>query len=161
MISRNVAGLKNEKNIQSLLDLISQKGDERALKTLFEIYSPGLYCFVFSILKNKELAEEAVSDVFFKVWAHRSRMSQLENFKAYIYTVTHKNTLNYLDQKEQIISAEDFGYLNNFSGVTSEPIFKETKIATGLLSFSVFDGFDQQKSVSGVRIENLSCRANA
>lgn len=160
MISRNVAGLKNEKNIQSLLDLISQKGDERALKTIFEIYSPGLYCFVFSILKNKELAEEAVSDVFFKVWAHRSRMSQLENFKAYIYTVARKNTLNYLDQKKQIIPAEDFGYLNNFSGVTSEPIFKEIQ-KTGFLSFSVFLGFDQRKSVSGVRIENLSCRANA
>jgi RNA polymerase sigma-70 factor (ECF subfamily) len=134
-MNSNGSGLKNELNIQRLLDLISQKSDEHSLKELYEIYSPGLYRFVESILKNRELAEETVSDVFFKVWAHRSRISHVENFKAYIYTVARNTSLNYLDhqKRERAIRLDDISVDLPIDEVCpeSEIISRELKQAIG------------------------------
>jgi hypothetical protein len=47
-------------------------------------------------------------------------------------------------------------YHSKFRGAISEIIFKDIQVIGGLLPFSVFHGFDQQKNVSGVRIENLA-----
>jgi RNA polymerase sigma-70 factor (ECF subfamily) len=127
--------LKNEPNIQSLLNLISGKGDELAFKQLFELYADGLFRFSYSILDNKELAEESVSDVFFRIWVHRERIAQIENFKAYIFTSTRNIALNYLNKKkrEKAISLEEIHvhlFINDICPET-ELITKELKEAIG------------------------------
>ena len=85
------------------------KGDEAAFKELFEIYSDGLLRFVFSMLNNRELAEETVSDVFFKIWVHRDKISKIENFKAYLFTSARNMALNYVDKnkRQRVVSLED------------------------------------------------------
>jgi RNA polymerase sigma-70 factor (ECF subfamily) len=93
--------LKNDQKIQHLLNEISGKNDEGAFRQLFDIFAPGLMRFSFSILKNKELAEEVVSDVFYKIWLIKHKLSGLENFKAYLYTSTRNNALNYLDKEKR------------------------------------------------------------
>jgi RNA polymerase sigma-70 factor (ECF subfamily) len=93
--------LKNEPNIQELLERIGTRGDEIAFRQLFELYTPGLLRFSYSILKKKELAEEVVSDVFFKVWVHRAKLPEIENFKAYLFTSSRNTALNYLDKEKR------------------------------------------------------------
>lgn len=56
----------------------------------------------------------------------------------------------------QKIPAGTEAYHSKFRGAISEIAFKDIQIVGGLLPFSVFHGFDQQKNVSGVRIENLT-----
>lgn len=101
--------MKNEPNIQNLLNRVSEKGDELAFKHLFDNYADGLLRFSFSILNNKELAEETVSDVYFRIWVHREKIAGIENFKAYIYTSARNIALNYLDKgkREKVILLED------------------------------------------------------
>lgn len=93
--------MKNQPNIQSLLERISEREDEHAFQLLFETIADGLYRFAFSILKNKELSEEAVSDLFFKLWLHRAKLADIENFKAYIFTSVRNISLNYLDREKR------------------------------------------------------------
>lgn len=93
--------MKNEPNIQDLLERIGTRDDEIAFRHLFDIYTPGLLRFSYSIVKKKELAEEVVSDVFFKVWVHRSRLPGIENFKAYLFTSSRNTALNYLDKEKR------------------------------------------------------------
>lgn len=101
--------MKNELNIQNLLYRVSSYSDEQAFQQLFEFYSRGLSRFTFSILKNKELSEEAVSDVFFKIWIHRVKISEIQNFKAYLYTTARNISLNYLDKerRKKAVSLDD------------------------------------------------------
>lgn len=101
--------LNNDQTIQNLLNKISGKADEHAFEEIFEIYVHGLFRFTFAILGNKELAEEAVSDVFFKIWTHRAKIEGIENFKAYLYTSARNTALNYLDKEERkkAISLDD------------------------------------------------------
>jgi RNA polymerase sigma-70 factor (ECF subfamily) len=94
--------LANEFKIQSLLNRVSDKSDELAFRELFNLFSDGLYRFSFSILKNKELAEEVVSDVFFNIWVHRETISKIENFKSYLFTSARNISLNYLQKEKRM-----------------------------------------------------------
>lgn len=125
----------NETHIQKLLDRISMEGDEKAFRQLFELYVDGLLRFSNSILKNKELAEEAVSDVFYNVWVHRNKLSQIENFKAYLFTSVRNTALNYLDKerRSKVIQLEDLSVSILIDEICpeSELISKELKEAIG------------------------------
>jgi RNA polymerase sigma-70 factor (family 1) len=127
--------LKNELNIQNLLYRISSNNDEQALQQLFNIYGGGLSRFTFSILKNKELSEEAVSDVFFKIWLHRSKIAEIENFKAYLYATSRNISLNYLDKekRKKAVSLDDISVSLPIDEICPETdmISKELKQAIG------------------------------
>jgi RNA polymerase sigma-70 factor (family 1) len=127
--------LKNELSIQNLLYRISSNNDEQAFQQLFNIYASGLSRFTFSILKNRELSEEAVSDVFFKIWLHRTRITEIENFKAYLYTTSRNISLNYLDKekRKKAISLDDISVSLPIDEICpeSDMISKELKEAIG------------------------------
>jgi RNA polymerase sigma-70 factor (ECF subfamily) len=95
------------------------------------MYASSLYQFSFSFIKNKSLAEEAVSDVFFKVWQNRSELVNIQNIKAYLFKSTYNTSLNYLDEikRKRAISLDDIEVdLNiNFICPETELINKELK----------------------------------
>lgn len=68
----------------------------KAYKRLYELLSEGLYRFSYSIVRSVEVAEEIVSDVFIKVWQIRSRLSEVDNLRVYVYTIARNFSLNYL-----------------------------------------------------------------
>ena len=92
-----------------LLARISEGNDEKAFKQLFDLYAGRLFQFSKSFLKNKSLAEEVVSDVFFKVWLHRTSLTNRSNIKAYLFKATYNTTLNYLDdvKRKKAVSLDD------------------------------------------------------
>ncbi|HPE74747.1 MAG TPA: glycosyl hydrolase family 28 protein [Draconibacterium sp.] len=47
-------------------------------------------------------------------------------------------------------------YHRQFRGTVSNILFKDIQVAGGLLPFSVFHGFDSEKNVSDIKIENLT-----
>ena len=47
-------------------------------------------------------------------------------------------------------------YHRQFRGKISNIVFKDIQVVGGLLPFSVFHGFDAEKNVSGITIENLT-----
>ncbi len=127
--------MRNENNLQNLLNRISEKSDEYAFRELFNLFSDGLYRFSFSILKNKELAEEVVSDVFFNIWVHRQVISKIESFKPYLYTSARNISLNYLQKEKRMktVWMEDVSVSLFVDEICpeSELIVKELKIAIG------------------------------
>lgn len=67
---------------------------------LFERYYYRLCDFAFQYVQRVDIAEEAVSDVFLKIWNNRQKIDISTNFKAYIYRAIRNQALNYI-QKEQ------------------------------------------------------------
>jgi len=114
-----------------ILRQISNGSDEKAFRQFIKIYADRLYQFAFSFLKKRQLAEEVVSDVFFKVWLNRGNISSIENIKAYLYKATYNTVLNYLSYENRKRSeyADDFPaeiYINPVCPET-ELINKELK----------------------------------
>ena len=97
------------KHIKPILSKISYDSDEKAFKQLFDLFAGRLLQFSKSFLKNEYLAEEVVSDVFFKIWLKREELAEMENIKAYLFKATYNTTLNYLGEKQRkkAISLDD------------------------------------------------------
>lgn len=73
----------------------------KAYKRLYELLSEGLYRFSYSMVRSAEVAEEIVSDVFIKLWQIRSKLTEIDNLRVYLYTIARNFSLNYLTRNAE------------------------------------------------------------
>ena len=59
-----------------------------------------LYRFAFRFLSSKEEAEDAVQDVFLKLWKMRDKLSEYDNIQAFTMTVIRNHCLDRLRKKK-------------------------------------------------------------
>lgn len=78
---------ENAKNCISDSNLLARicKGDERAFYLLYKRYWKGLYNSAYKRLKDHDLCENAVQNVFVDLWKRRLDLS-IENISAYLYS---------------------------------------------------------------------------
>lgn len=99
----------SSEEIKEIQKKISQLDDQQAYGQLYVAYMPYLLKFANSIIKNHQLSEEIVSDVFIKIWQNRQEIARVENLKLYMYVSTKNTALNYLSRhyRKEIISLEE------------------------------------------------------
>lgn len=117
--------MQKKTQIELLLWRIANQSDEKAFKEFFNLFADRLYQFAFSFLKSTHLSEEAVADVFLKVWISRTGLTNIENIKAYLFKAAYNTSLNYLDDAKRR-EAENLEYLDVGLGV--DRICPETKL---------------------------------
>ena len=95
--------------ILQLQQKVCSENDVNAYGQLYTSFMPKLIQFAKSIIKNKELAEEIVSDVFVKVWEKRAQLCGIENLRLYLYISTKNTALNYLSRhyRKNLVSLDD------------------------------------------------------
>ncbi len=59
-----------------------------------------LYRFAFRFLSNREEAEDAVQEVFLKLWKMRDRLAEYSNLHAFTMTVTRNHCLDRIRKKK-------------------------------------------------------------
>jgi len=72
----------------------------KALDRLFSKYYHTLCDFSFNFVKNIQLAEEAVADVFLNIWLKRGKLEVTSSLKAYLFTAVRNQSLNYLKKEK-------------------------------------------------------------
>ena len=87
-------------HIELLQQQIALFNNQQAYSELFLHFYPSLQQFAFSFLKSKQLSEEAVSDVFIKIWENRKTLHTITNLKFYLFTSTRNSALNYLKKQK-------------------------------------------------------------
>jgi RNA polymerase sigma-70 factor, ECF subfamily len=75
-------------------------GDERALEELFRSYYAGMCSFVRRFVHAPDIAEELVQDVFFKLWAKRESLSEIDALRTYLFRAARNTALNHLRRKK-------------------------------------------------------------
>ncbi len=92
-----------------VLSRIALHSDQQAYRLLYEAYFDSLYQFAITYLKSGEQAEEAVSDVFIKVWKKRAGLLRIKNLKLYLFVSTKNTALNYLrKQNKPALQADNY-----------------------------------------------------
>lgn len=78
--------------------MISQvsEGDEFAFRLLFDQYRDKIFSIAWKITKVKSAAEDVVQEVFIKLWMNKEKLAEVENFNAYVNTITRNHILNNL-----------------------------------------------------------------
>ena len=75
------------------------QGDEIKLAELYKLFHKRLQHFSRLIIRNDEIAEEVVDDVFVKLWARRTKIQEIENLTVYLYIAVKNQSLNALSKK--------------------------------------------------------------
>lgn len=95
-----------KKNIREI-----QKGNIRTFERVFKAYYEELCHFANRYLKNLDLSEEAVQDVFFNIWKQRENISIRTSLKSYFYASTRNKCLKML--REEKMQNQYSNYMKN------------------------------------------------
>jgi len=95
--------------IKQLQQKIALYEDMKAYEELYNLLSPGLHRFASAFVKNRDTAQDIVSDVFIKLWQIRGRLMEIENLKVYLFTLARNFCYNYLTQqlKKVVLSLDE------------------------------------------------------
>ncbi len=76
-------------------DLLLQiaDGSEVAFRVLFDTYQPRLYSYVYKVTRSRELADDAIQDIFLKIWSMRQKLPAIENIQAYLRRMAYHQAL--------------------------------------------------------------------
>jgi RNA polymerase sigma-70 factor (ECF subfamily) len=91
--------LKVEYSESSVIDLL-RAGNERAFETVFKDHFKNLNAYAYTFLKDGELAEEVVQNVFCRIWEKKELLKPDGSIKAYLYMAVHNECLNYLKHQK-------------------------------------------------------------
>ncbi len=78
----------------AILTLRLKTGDEKAFEEIFLRYYKHLYAIGIKFLKNPDLAEDAVQDIFLKLWDHRDAINEAYPIKNFLSVAMKNHVLN-------------------------------------------------------------------
>jgi RNA polymerase sigma-70 factor (ECF subfamily) len=78
-------------------ELVNQlrEGAETAFNALYNAYSKPIWLRILRLVKEKDIADELLQEVFINIWKNRQQIDPGKSFKAFIYTVAQNLVYNY------------------------------------------------------------------
>ncbi|WP_128547488.1 RNA polymerase sigma-70 factor [Larkinella soli] len=78
-------------------------GDEQAFEEVFFLYYKHLHAIGIKFLKDPERAEDAVQDIFLKLWDHRDALNETCSIKGFLSISMKNHVLNVIRDSHQSI----------------------------------------------------------
>jgi RNA polymerase sigma-70 factor (family 1) len=100
----------NNENEHKLLLQIAQN-DGVAFKLIFDHYWDRIYSMALTYLKSPLYAEDAVQEVFVKLWNNRQQLPAVRKFDSYLFIVARNEIISTLRKK--IVHAPFYEYLSD------------------------------------------------
>lgn len=75
-----------------------KEGDIKAFEQLFRTYHVPLCLYAIGITGRKEVAEEIVQELFYKLWKERADLNIFRSLKSYLYGAVRNQSLQYCEQ---------------------------------------------------------------
>lgn len=85
--------------IQNWLLRMAQHQDSRAFRQFFDYFYKDAYGMAYFYLKDRETAEEVVSDVFLKLWHRREELGTILHPRTYLLAAVKNHCVNRLRQQ--------------------------------------------------------------
>jgi RNA polymerase sigma-70 factor (family 1) len=97
---------QSEHSEQELLVLLRQ-GDINAFDELYGRYVKKMMAFALTFFPNRDLAQDAVQDIFIRVWEKRKDLDDSKNFKTYLFQAVKFYMYNYIRDKKTSCTFEE------------------------------------------------------
>lgn len=87
------------------------EGDEKAFRDVYDYYHEYLYFVAYKFLKSKSLAQDAVQDIFLKLWTNRKNLRLGYSCKAFLHTCLKNHLINlYRSKNREILGKMEASY---------------------------------------------------
>ena len=78
-----------------------KSGNVKTFKKVFQYYWNPLVSFSYRYVKDLQIAENIVQDIFLNIWNKKENIDPSKNFKTYLFTSVKNLSLNYIrDEKK-------------------------------------------------------------
>ncbi|WP_303918244.1 RNA polymerase sigma factor [Draconibacterium sediminis] len=90
--------------------LLIAEGNTRSFQLLMEVTSDELLQYALSFVRNQEIAEELISDVYVKIWHKRSELPNIQNIRSYLFIAVKNSCLSHLRKmkNEKIVFIDEY-----------------------------------------------------
>lgn len=78
-----------------------KKNEEHSFRKIYDKYHQSVYGIAFKYLKNDSLAEDAVHDIFIKLWEYRKKLNEQQSLKGFLFTSTKNHVLNMIRDRRR------------------------------------------------------------
>ncbi|MBS1563227.1 MAG: RNA polymerase sigma-70 factor [Bacteroidetes bacterium] len=68
-------------------------GSETAFRQLFDAYQQQLFTYLYRITRSREMADDAVQDIFLRIWSMRDKLPEIDNIGGYLHRMAHNQAL--------------------------------------------------------------------
>lgn len=111
-----------------------KNGDKSSYEVLYKEYFKMVYGVVFSIIKNKEISEDIVQEIFLKIYNLEKEKFPEKGELSWLYTISKNEALGYLRRKKQEVNIDEIYELGNEDNKIDELIDIQTykKMIKGL-----------------------------
>ncbi|MEO9804867.1 MAG: RNA polymerase sigma-70 factor [Reichenbachiella sp.] len=89
--------------------------DRGAFEQIFRTYYADLCKFCMKYVRDEQVAEEVVQEVFINIWERRSNLTITTSIKSYLFTAIRNRSFNYLKlqlpKEQKKVDLEGIGFL--------------------------------------------------
>lgn len=97
-----------------------RQGDEETFIALFRHYYLDLCAYSRRYVGRVDIAEEIVSDTFFRLWEKHKTLVITESVKGYLFQAICNNSLNFLRKLKNETKIEDYFADNSYENISTE-----------------------------------------
>lgn len=107
----NIVDVANQFDSDKALIESVKAGDKLAYRRLYDTYVSKIYPLCFRLTANKELAEEAVQEVFIQIWKNIDNYRGDSKFSTWLYSVASNITISHIRKQktwwQKIVDMDD------------------------------------------------------
>lgn len=83
------------------IELLKQlaNGSTIAFDALYRKYQQTIYANIYKIIKQQEMAEEMLQDVFVALWNNRSKINSQQTIAGWLIVVSYNKSINFLNER--------------------------------------------------------------
>ena len=91
-----------------------RNGSKEAFSQLYELFAADLYRYGYNLIRNKQLVEDCLHELFLHLYAHRSKLGPTDNIRFYMYRSLRRRLtdsvtkLNKFDSDDYIFDNAEF-----------------------------------------------------
>jgi RNA polymerase sigma-70 factor (family 1) len=85
-----------------------RNGDESALTELYNRFWQLLFMSSYNVIKDRELCEDIIQDIFMNIWHNREKLEIHISLKGYMYACARYQVFNHLKKNKDKIHVELF-----------------------------------------------------
>ncbi len=137
-----------------------REGNHSAFEKIFYTYCTPLKAFAFRQLKSEALAEDAVQEIFSKLWLHRNKLDTGLSLRGFLFTCLKNHILNVVrTRKNEILKNYRFAYhqQDSTNGTEQEVVCSEIQsdiaqfvshlpeLKKNILKLSLYEGLSQEQ----------------
>jgi RNA polymerase sigma-70 factor, ECF subfamily len=78
--------------------------NELAFEKVFKRYYKALHAYAYTIVKNEDVADDMVQQVFYRMWNSAERVNIQSSIAAYLYRAVYNESLNYVKHQKIVLA---------------------------------------------------------